>query len=53
MNLIERAKNIVLSPNTEWDAIATDPTPTPKLITGYSKRCVVIRTCAAYKSISK
>jgi hypothetical protein len=35
MRLIERAKNIVLSPSTEWDAIAADPTPTRDIILGY------------------
>ena len=35
MNLIERAKNVMLSPKTEWDAIAVDPTPTATLVTAY------------------
>jgi hypothetical protein len=35
LNLIERAKNIMLSPKTEWDAIAVDPTPTATLLTTY------------------
>lgn len=35
MSLVERAKNIVVTPRTEWEAIAADPTPTGKLITGY------------------
>jgi hypothetical protein len=29
MNLIDRAKNILITPKTEWDAIAADATPTP------------------------
>ncbi|MGZ5072139.1 MAG: Yip1 family protein [Usitatibacter sp.] len=35
MRLIDRAKNILLSPKTEWDAIAADSTATGALITGY------------------
>jgi len=35
MNIVERAKNIMLTPKTEWQAVAADPTPTPALITGY------------------
>ncbi len=35
MNLIDRAKNILVTPKTEWDAIAADPTPTGALVTGY------------------
>src|SRR5689334_15582001 len=35
MNIVERAKNIMLTPKTEWDAIAADPTPTQGLVTGY------------------
>jgi hypothetical protein len=35
MKLIDRAKNILLSPKTEWDAIAADATPTAALVTGY------------------
>jgi len=35
MRLIDRAKNILVSPKTEWDAIAADGTATGALITGY------------------
>lgn len=35
MRLIDRAKNILVSPKTEWDAIAADATATGALITGY------------------
>lgn len=35
MSLVDRAKNIIVTPRTEWDAIAADPTPPGKLITGY------------------
>ena len=35
MKLIDRAKNIIITPKTEWDVIAAETTPTPELITGY------------------
>lgn len=35
MNLIERAKNICITPKTEWPVIAQETTPTAALITGY------------------
>jgi hypothetical protein len=35
MNLVERAKKIILSPKTEWDVIATEATPTQQLLLGY------------------
>jgi hypothetical protein len=35
MKLIERAKNIIIAPNREWDVIATEPPDTGKIITGY------------------
>jgi Yip1 domain len=35
MNPIERAKNIIVSPNKEWDAIALEQPNTGQIITGY------------------
>ena len=35
MTLIDRAKNIIVSPKTEWDKIAGEATPTQQLIVGY------------------
>lgn len=35
MNLIERAKNIIISPAKEWNVIATEQPDTGKIITGY------------------
>jgi hypothetical protein len=35
MSLIDRAKNIILSPKTEWDVIAGESTAPASLITGY------------------
>jgi hypothetical protein len=35
MQLVQRAKNIIVTPKTEWEAIAADPTPTAAIVTGY------------------
>ena len=35
MALVDRVKNILLTPKTEWDVIAAEATPTASLITGY------------------
>ena len=35
MNVIERAKNIIVSPNKEWDVIALEQPNTSQIITGY------------------
>ncbi len=35
MNPIERAKNIIVSPNKEWDVIALEQPNTGQIITGY------------------
>jgi hypothetical protein len=36
MTLIDRAKNITLSPNTEWPVIAAEPATTGSLLSGYA-----------------
>ena len=51
MKLIERARNIVVSPKTEWDAIAADPTPTRALITGYVLPLAAVAAVAAFIGI--
>lgn len=48
MNLIERAKNILITPKTEWDAIAADATPTPQLITMYVLPLAAVAAVAAF-----
>ncbi len=48
MQLIERAKNIVMSPKTEWDVIAADPTPTAKIITGYVLPLAAVAAVAGF-----
>ena len=35
MRLVDRAKNIIVNPKAEWEAIAADPTPTAQIVTGY------------------
>ncbi len=35
MNLIDRAKNIIISPKTEWDVVANEEPNIQQIITGY------------------
>ena len=35
MNIVERVKNIILTPKTEWDVIAGEPTPPKDLVISY------------------
>ena len=35
MNIVQRVKNIILAPKTEWDVIAAEPTPPKDLIVSY------------------
>ena len=48
MQLIQRAKNIVLTPKTEWEAIAADPTPTGKIVTGYVLPLAAVAAIAGF-----
>ncbi len=48
MNLVERAKNILVTPKTEWDAIAADATPTQGLIVGYVLPLAAVAAVAAF-----
>jgi uncharacterized membrane protein len=50
MNLVERAKNIMLTPKTEWDAVAADPTPTAGLVTGYVLPLAALAAIAGFVS---
>ena len=36
MNVVNRAKNMILTPKTEWDVVAAEPTPPAQVVTGYS-----------------
>lgn len=48
MDLVQRAKNIVLSPNTEWGVIETEPATTGGLITGYAVPMAAIGAVAGF-----
>jgi Yip1 domain len=48
MNLIERAKNICLSPKTEWDVISAETTETQKLMLGYVAPLAAIGAVAGF-----
>ena len=50
MNLVERAKNIMLTPKTEWTAIAADPTPTAGIVTGYVLPLAALAAVAGFIS---
>lgn len=47
-NLIERAKNIILTPNTEWDRIKGETTPMPQLIMGYALPLIALAAVCAF-----
>ena len=48
MNLQTRARNILMTPNTEWPAIAEESTPTGSLITGYVVPLAAIGAVAGF-----
>ena len=48
MNLIERAKNILLTPKTEWDAINAETPNTTKILTTYVIPLVAIGAIASF-----
>lgn len=48
MDLVQRAKNIVLSPQTEWPVIAAENTPQGALVTGYVIPLAAISAIAAF-----
>ena len=48
MNLIERAKNILLTPKTEWDVVNNETPDTTKILTTYVIPLVAIGTVAAF-----
>ncbi|HYC34959.1 MAG TPA: Yip1 family protein [Usitatibacter sp.] len=52
MRLIDRAKNILLNPKAEWDAIAADPTPTAQMITGYVLPLAALAALASFIGLS-
>lgn len=48
MNIIQRAKNILLSPNTEWDVISSETPDTTQIITGYVLPLSLLAAAAAF-----
>jgi hypothetical protein len=48
MNLIERAKNILMTPKTEWDVIDKETPDTQKIVTTYVLPLVAIGAVAAF-----
>ena len=48
MAIVDRVKNICLTPNTEWPIIADEPTTTGDLITGYVVPLVAIGAAAGF-----
>ena len=48
MSLLERVKNICLTPNTEWPVIAGEATPAGSLITGYVAPLAAIAAAAGF-----
>ncbi len=48
MNLIERAKNIIISPAKEWNVIADETPDTGKIITGYVLPLAAAAALAAF-----
>jgi hypothetical protein len=48
MDLTTRAKNILLTPNTEWPVIAEEPSSTGSLITGYVMPLAAIGAIAGF-----
>jgi hypothetical protein len=48
MSLVDRAKNICLTPNTEWPVIAAEPASTGTLMTGYVVPLAAIGAAAGF-----
>lgn len=48
MNLIDRAKNILLTPKTEWDVVNNETPDTTKILTTYVIPLVAIGAVAAF-----
>ena len=52
MNLVDRVKNIILTPKTEWDVIAAEPTPPKQLVMTYVLPLAAIAAIASFISAS-
>ncbi len=51
-NIVERVKNILLTPQAEWDKIATEPADVGKLYTGYVLPLVAIAAICSFIGLS-
>lgn len=52
MQLVQRAKNIIVSPKTEWDAIAAESTPARDLVVGYVLPLAAVSALAGFIGMS-
>lgn len=52
MNLVERAKNIMLTPKTEWQAVAAEATPDSQVIVGYVLPLAAVAAIAGFIGMS-
>lgn len=51
MSLVERAKNIILTPKTEWPVVAGEATPAAQLIAGYVLPLAAVAAIAGFIGI--
>lgn len=48
MNIVDRVKNILMTPRTEWDVIAAETTPQAQLIVGYVLPLAAVAAIAGF-----
>jgi hypothetical protein len=52
MNLVQRVKNILLTPKTEWPAVAAETTPDAQVIVGYVLPLAAVAAIAGFIGMS-
>jgi hypothetical protein len=52
MNIVDRVKNILITPKTEWDVIAGEATPTQQLLVGYVLPLAAVSAIAQFIGLS-
>jgi hypothetical protein len=52
MNIVDRVKNILITPKTEWEVIESETTPTQQLILGYVLPLAAIAAVATFIGVS-
>lgn len=52
MSLVERAKNIIVSPKAEWQAVAAETTPDSQVIVGYVLPLAAVAAIAGFLGMS-